>query len=103
MYQRIRKLVRPNLDTTWVDPATTTDPEHVKHYFTNYIHTGKEIFRNSEDDITGLERTETVLWASKEVWDEFAADPVMQDMRDAHSQNLKDAGILSENISEYEI
>ena len=102
MYQLIKKLVRPNADTPWATP-TLLDPEHVKYFGKNYIDTGKQIFRNAEDSTDGLERIVTVLWESKEIWEEFEADPIMQAMRDSHSQNLINAGITEETISLTEI
>jgi hypothetical protein len=103
MYQMIKKLVRPNLETEWPDSKILTPVEHVEHFSKNYIDTGKQIFRNIEDDTTGLERTVTVLWESKEIWEEFNADPVMQSMRDTNSQRLQSLGITEEVVSLSEI
>jgi hypothetical protein len=103
MYQVIKKLVRPNLDTPWTDPKSMLDPQHLNYFKINYVENGKQMLRHTEEDQTGLERTVVILWESKEMWDEFNADPLMQTMRAIHSQNIKDAGITEETISMSEI
>ena len=97
MYQVIKKLTRPNLDTPWPNIEVSISVAHSEHLNVNYLSTGKHIFRNIEDDVNGLERTLTVLWESKDVYEEFVADSLMQEMRDNISQKFKDSGI-SENI-----
>jgi len=99
----IRKLTRPNIDTPWVGIVTTLDPLHGKHFSENYIVNGKHIFRNEEDDASGLERTITIIWDSKEVWEEFLADPIMQEMRDNIFQKFRDSGIIETIVSLSEI
>jgi hypothetical protein len=103
MYQLIKKLVRPNLDTPWLDAKETLDLQQLTQFKNNYVDNGKQMLRHSEDDQIGLVRTVVILWESKEAWEEFDADPIMQAMRAAHSQNLKDAGITEETISFSEI
>jgi len=103
MYQIIKKLVRPGVDTPWPDTLVTMDPQLIEHFKTNHIETGKHIFRNTDDHKNGLERTLTVLWETKEAWEEFEADPLMTEMRNHVSQLFKDAGITEEIVSFSEI
>jgi hypothetical protein len=103
MYQLTKKLTRTNIEIPWVDAVTTLDPQYIEYFNKNYVETGKQVFRHSEDDELGLERTVIVLWESKEVWDEFEADTLMTEMRSIHSQNIKNAGITEETVSLVEI
>jgi len=103
MYQMIKKLTRPNLETPWANVDASLSELQLEHLNEKYFSTGKHIFRNVEDDIFGLVRTLTVIWESKEAWEEFLADPIMQEMRDNISQQFKDSGITEEIVSLFEI
>jgi hypothetical protein len=103
MYQRIKKLTRPNLDTPWPDAREVLTAEQMEYFNTKYVLTGKQIFRNFEDDESGLVRTQTVLWESKEVWEEFEADPMGLGIRNMHNQHISNLGIVSSDFSEGEI
>jgi hypothetical protein len=99
----IKKIVRPDVNVAWPVTGQEMDATHVEHFYINYTNNGKQIFRNVEDSDTGLERTLTVLWESKEVWEEFSADPIMQEMRDKQAQVFRDLGITEEIVSLSEI
>jgi hypothetical protein len=103
MYQVIRKLTRPDLTVEFPDLPATMDPAHKVHFGENYVVTEKHIFRQAEVDMTGLIKTTTVLWTSKEAWDEFSADPVMQAMLASNSALFASLGIVEETVSATEI
>jgi hypothetical protein len=102
MYQIIKKIVRPNESVDFPFLPTVMDPIHIGHFTANYNVTGKRIFHRAEPGENSLERMIIMLWDSKESWDEFNADPVMQEMRDKTSQLFAELGITEETVSSTE-
>ena len=103
MYQVIKKLVRPSTDVAWPKYADLADPTHLDYFDKNFSQPGKHIFRNNEENPNGLDRTLTVLWESKEAYDEFMADTTMQKMAAHLAEIYAGLGITQELVSESSI
>jgi hypothetical protein len=96
MYQVIKKLVRPSTSVDFPKLTEIIDPAHVEHFVTNYVNTGKHIFRQANAGASELEQITIILWDSEESYNEFTADPVMTEMSLLLSQLCKSLGMTEE-------
>jgi hypothetical protein len=103
MYQVTKKLVSPDSSVEIPLWATAADPAHLAHFRTNYEETSKHLFRYADGTDNPLERLVHIMWDSKESYDEFMADTVMQETRAAHASLLTSLGITSEDIDFQEL
>lgn len=78
MYIITRKVTRPNTSLEFrnmLHESVTTEVR--KHWVDSYKTTGKCIIVNSTLSPDSLEMTTTMIWDSKDSWNEYQADPVM--------------------------
>jgi hypothetical protein len=103
MYQVTKKIVAPDESVTIPIWPLVADPAHLDHFRINYEETNKHLFRYPDTTDNPLERLVHIIWDSKESYDEFMADTVMQETRAAHASLLTSLGITSEDIDFQEL
>ena len=78
MYTIIRKVTRPNISLEFRNMLhESVSLETRKHFSDNYKITNKCLIVNTELSSNQLEMTTTMVWDSKESWDQYQADSVL--------------------------
>lgn len=103
MYQITKRIVVPDSSVEIPYWMAVASPEHLEHFRIHYEETDKHLFRYPDNTENPLERLVYIIWDSKESYDECMADPVMQEMRDAHAALLGSLGITAEDIDAQEL
>jgi hypothetical protein len=79
MYTLTRKVTRPNTALEFRNMLHESVSAEVRqHWVTTYKDPGKCLFVNTEMSETGLEMITTMFWDSKDSWNEYQNDPILQ-------------------------
>ena len=105
MYIVIKKQTRPNETVEFFNLASSLISPEAREYFrSNYKTTGKLVFADVAVSPDGLTQTATMMWESKQVYDDFLADPTINaQIRDIDNEYRTANGIVTELVSTEEI
>lgn len=105
MYIVTKKQVRPNQTVDFFNISSPLISLEAKEYYkNNYKLTGKLVYVDVGLSDDGLTQTASMMWESKQVYDEFMADPIIgAQIRDISDEYRIANGITTELVSTEEI
>lgn len=104
MYQVTKKQIRPTNTVDFFNATLHINADYLLYFTENYINTGKFILSDNARGDSDLELVSTILWSSKEAWEEFQADTRAQtEFRAVREAYFQENGITETKESATEI